>query len=131
MVESSDSSWRPIATAPGGAELEMSVYDDGEYHALVFPCRRDGRDGAMRVPIRSYCFGHRTGGGGNRGEHFNMAGRVELQDDFKEQAEWRREKAQRYPDDKRHFEAAASLIGWPLRSMIFRKTLLEPSAHQT
>jgi hypothetical protein len=33
-------------------------------------------------------------------------GRVELQDDFKEQAGWRREKAEQYPDDKRHLEAA-------------------------
>ena len=32
---------------------------------------------------------------------------LELQDDFKEQAEWRREKAEQYPDDKRHLEAAA------------------------
>ena len=36
-----------------------------------------------------------------------MAGHVELRDDFKEQAEWRREKAEQYPDDKRHLEAAA------------------------
>ena len=36
-----------------------------------------------------------------------MVGRVELRDDFKEQAEWRREKAEQYPDDKRHLEAAA------------------------
>jgi hypothetical protein len=34
--------WRPIATAPAGADLEISVYDRGEYHALVFPCQRDG-----------------------------------------------------------------------------------------
>jgi hypothetical protein len=33
--------WRPIATAPAGADLELSVYDNSEYHALVFPCRRD------------------------------------------------------------------------------------------
>jgi hypothetical protein len=33
--------WRPIATAPADADLELSVYDKGEYHALVFPCRRD------------------------------------------------------------------------------------------
>jgi hypothetical protein len=26
----------------GGRRLEVSVYDEGEYHALVFPCRRDG-----------------------------------------------------------------------------------------
>ena len=36
-----------------------------------------------------------------------MFGQLELQDDFKEQAEWRREKAEQYPDDKRHLEAAA------------------------
>ena len=36
-----------------------------------------------------------------------MVGRVELRDDFKEQAEWRREKAEQHPDDKRHLEAAA------------------------
>ena len=34
--------WKPIATAPAGVELELSIYDKGEYHALVFPCRRDG-----------------------------------------------------------------------------------------
>jgi hypothetical protein len=36
------SDWKPIATAPVDADLELSVYDEGEYHALVFPCRRDG-----------------------------------------------------------------------------------------
>ena len=36
-----------------------------------------------------------------------MVGHVELRDDFKEQAEWRREKAKQYPDDSRHLEAAA------------------------
>ncbi len=36
-----------------------------------------------------------------------MVGRVELRDDFKEQAEWRREKAKQYPDDKRHLGATA------------------------
>jgi hypothetical protein len=34
--------WRPIATAPANADLQLSVYENGEYHALVFPCRRDG-----------------------------------------------------------------------------------------
>ena len=34
--------WRPIVTAPADAVLELSVYDNGEYHALVFPCRREG-----------------------------------------------------------------------------------------
>jgi hypothetical protein len=36
-----------------------------------------------------------------------MVGHVELRDDFKEQAEWRREKAKQYPDDERQLEAAA------------------------
>jgi hypothetical protein len=36
------SDWKRIATAPADADLEVSVYDEGEYHALVFPCRRDG-----------------------------------------------------------------------------------------
>jgi hypothetical protein len=36
------SDWKPIATAPAEANLELSIYDNGEYHALVFPCRRDG-----------------------------------------------------------------------------------------
>ena len=33
---------RPITTAPADADLELSLYDEGEYHVLVFPCRRDG-----------------------------------------------------------------------------------------
>jgi hypothetical protein len=37
------SEWEPIATAPADSKLELSIYDKGEYHALVFPCRRDGR----------------------------------------------------------------------------------------
>jgi hypothetical protein len=51
-----------------------------------------------------------------------MVGHVELRDDFKEQAEWRREKAEQHPDDKRHLEAAAIFDRWPQRSMLFRKT---------
>ena len=34
--------WRPIKTAPADVDLELGVYDKGEYHAVVFPCRRDG-----------------------------------------------------------------------------------------
>lgn len=34
--------WQPIATAPVHVELKLSIYDKGEYHALVFPCQRDG-----------------------------------------------------------------------------------------
>ena len=36
-----------------------------------------------------------------------MVGRLELRDDFKEEAEWRRERAKQHPDDKRQPEAAA------------------------
>jgi hypothetical protein len=34
--------WQPIATAPANAALELSIYDKGEYHALAFPCERQG-----------------------------------------------------------------------------------------
>jgi hypothetical protein len=34
--------WNTIDTAPANIELELSIFADGEYHALVFPCRRDG-----------------------------------------------------------------------------------------
>jgi len=46
--------WKPIATAPVDADLELSIYEDGEYHALVFPCRRDGsgwRDMSANRPL--------------------------------------------------------------------------------
>jgi hypothetical protein len=51
------SDWQPIATAPAETDLELSIYDEGEYHALVFPCRRDGSgwrdEGANgRMPLR-------------------------------------------------------------------------------
>ena len=36
-----------------------------------------------------------------------MVGRLELQDVFEEQAEWRREKARQYPNEKHNLEAAA------------------------
>jgi hypothetical protein len=35
------SDWKPIASAPAGIELELSIYDGGEYHALAFPCQRE------------------------------------------------------------------------------------------
>ena len=40
-----------------------------------------------------------------------MVGHVELRDDFKEQAEWRREKAEQYPDDSASSKQPLSLIG--------------------
>jgi hypothetical protein len=36
-----------------------------------------------------------------------MVGRLDLQDVFKEQGEWRREKAKQYPIEERNLEAAA------------------------
>jgi hypothetical protein len=38
----SNSTWNAIATAPADAELELCVRDGEEYHALAFPCRRNG-----------------------------------------------------------------------------------------
>jgi len=34
--------WQPIETVPTNAEVELSFYDNGQHHALAFPCRRDG-----------------------------------------------------------------------------------------
>jgi hypothetical protein len=34
--------WHLIGSAPLNAELELCVYDGDEYHALAFPCRRNG-----------------------------------------------------------------------------------------
>jgi hypothetical protein len=30
---------QPVATAPAHGELELSIYDKDEYHALEFPCQ--------------------------------------------------------------------------------------------
>jgi hypothetical protein len=35
--------WQPISTAPHGRDLQLSVIEDGEVYALVFPCRRKGQ----------------------------------------------------------------------------------------
>ena len=48
------SDWKPISTAPADTDLELSIYDQGEYHVLVFPCRRDGsgwRDVDRHMPL--------------------------------------------------------------------------------
>jgi hypothetical protein len=61
-----------------------------------------------------------------------MVARSELRDDFKEQADWRRETAEQHPDDKRHLEAAATfdrLAATP--SILFLKTYSELSQSQT
>jgi hypothetical protein len=36
-----EDAWQPIASAPADVELELGMYDKGEYHALAFPCRRE------------------------------------------------------------------------------------------
>jgi len=38
----SNSTWNPIGTAPADAELELCIYENGEFHTLAFPCRRNG-----------------------------------------------------------------------------------------
>jgi len=32
--------WQPIATAPFGRDLQLSVIEREEVYALIFPCRR-------------------------------------------------------------------------------------------
>jgi hypothetical protein len=41
------SDWQPTATAPAETDLELSIYDEGEYHALVFPADATAQAGAM------------------------------------------------------------------------------------
>jgi hypothetical protein len=39
------SKWLPISIAPPDSNLEVCVMERrGEVHALIFPCRRSGRD---------------------------------------------------------------------------------------
>lgn len=33
--------WEPILTAPCHRDLQLSVIDGGEVHALAFPCRKE------------------------------------------------------------------------------------------
>lgn len=37
------SDWQPISSAPFGTDLELSVIEGREVHALLFPCRRSLR----------------------------------------------------------------------------------------
>ena len=32
--------WSPISTAPRDRDLHLGVMEEGEVHALIFPCRR-------------------------------------------------------------------------------------------
>lgn len=36
--------WQPISSAPFDRDLKLSVIEEGEVYALIFPCRR-GRAG--------------------------------------------------------------------------------------
>lgn len=36
----SPTGWQPIATAPFGRKIQLSVVEHGEVHSLVFPCSR-------------------------------------------------------------------------------------------
>ena len=58
-----------------------------------------------------------------------MVARSELWDDFKEQADWRRETAEQHPDDKRHLEPAATFDR--LAATVDIKTYSELSQSQT
>ncbi len=40
--------WQPISSAPMGSDLELSVIEKGEVHALAFACRRV-QDGWVRA----------------------------------------------------------------------------------
>ena len=46
--------WLPISSAPADHELELSVIDGNEVHALVFPCsKRNGGwiDASTKKPV--------------------------------------------------------------------------------
>ena len=56
------SEWQPIATAPASAELELSIYDNGEHHVLDFPVGARARAGATCAPIVFFCLTRAIGG---------------------------------------------------------------------
>jgi hypothetical protein len=46
--------WRPISSAPFDQDLELSVIEKNEVHALLFPCRRTARgwaDAAVKSAV--------------------------------------------------------------------------------
>jgi hypothetical protein len=44
--------WRPISSAPLEQDIELSVIEGNEVHALVFPCRRTAR-GWFNASVKS------------------------------------------------------------------------------
>jgi hypothetical protein len=47
--------WQPISTAPFDQDVELSVIEANEAHALVFPCRRTAM-GWVNMTMRSPLF---------------------------------------------------------------------------
>ena len=47
--------WQPISSAPFDQDLELSVIEANEAHALVFPCRRIA-NGWLNVKMNSQVF---------------------------------------------------------------------------
>jgi protein involved in sex pheromone biosynthesis len=47
MIMEKVSHGRPITTAPADADLELSLYDEVEYHVLVFPADATAQVAAM------------------------------------------------------------------------------------
>jgi hypothetical protein len=47
--------WQPISSAPFDQDLELSVIEANETHALVFPCRRIA-NGWLNVKMNSQVF---------------------------------------------------------------------------
>jgi len=57
---------RKVARHRAHVELELSIYDKGEYHALAFPCQRDGSGWhTMCAPIAPCRLSRHIGGFGN------------------------------------------------------------------
>ena len=57
--------WNPVATAPANVELELCIYDSGEYHALACPAGAMAWVGLMCASIRWCQFGLPTGDRGS------------------------------------------------------------------
>jgi hypothetical protein len=47
--------WQPIASAPFDRDIQVSVIEKGEVHALVVPCRRT-QNGWLRASTREQLF---------------------------------------------------------------------------
>ena len=52
-VQSPHGEWLPISSAPSDADLEVCVMDNHGIHALVRPCRKNGK-GWVDVSTKKY-----------------------------------------------------------------------------